>query len=116
MVPLLDAIRKFPFGVAARDMPPQESSVSPLANGDPATAVRTPLVVLMVKTLIVPSPELETNSRLREGLTVIRSTAAHKMFAPSPPVGIGEPRDVSTPPASTENAEMVFVVAVRLVT
>src|SRR5689334_22821344 len=109
MVPLLDAIRKFPFGVAARDMPSQTfSSVSPLANGDPATAVKTPVVALMVKTLIVASPELETNSRLREGLTVIRSTAGHRMLAPAPPVGIGLPRDVSTPPASTENAEMVF--------
>ena len=37
IVPLLEAIRKLPLGVAASEMPAQLSSVSPLANGDPAT-------------------------------------------------------------------------------
>ena len=48
---------------------------------------------------------------------VIRSTAAHRTFAPTPPVEKGEfATGVSTPPASTANAEMLLVVAVRLVT
>ncbi|HEY2231874.1 MAG TPA: hypothetical protein VGK01_00210, partial [Candidatus Angelobacter sp.] len=35
--PLLDAIRKWPSGVVASEIPAQLSSVSPLAKGDPAT-------------------------------------------------------------------------------
>src|SRR5437660_11822086 len=38
--PLLEAMRNFPSGVAASEMPWQVSSVSPLGNGEPATAVR----------------------------------------------------------------------------
>src|SRR6185312_11196750 len=45
--PLLDAIRNFPSGVAASDIPWQLSSDSPLANGEPATSVRAPVVVLI---------------------------------------------------------------------
>ena len=51
--PLLDAIRKCPSGVAASEMPEQLSNVSPLAKGDPATAVRAPVAGLMRNTLIV---------------------------------------------------------------
>ena len=39
--PLLDAIRKWPSGVAASEMPEQLSKVRPLAKGDPATAVKS---------------------------------------------------------------------------
>src|SRR5512135_2959147 len=75
MTPLLEAMRKFPSGVAARDMPAQLSSVSPLAKGEPATAARAPVVGLIVITLIDWSPELATKRRFLAALTVIRSTA-----------------------------------------
>ena len=51
--PLLDAIRKWPSGVAASEMPAQLSSVRPLEKGDPAIAVRAPVAGVMRKTLIV---------------------------------------------------------------
>src|SRR5689334_16906968 len=47
---------------------------------------------------------------------VMRSTAAQRMFAPTPPVGTGDPSEVTTPPPSTENAEIVFPATVRLLT
>src|SRR5579859_1096223 len=62
--PLLDAIRNFPSGVGASEMPWQLSSVRPLGNGEPATGLSTPLVGLIWKTLIVRSPVLATNRRL----------------------------------------------------
>ena len=43
-------------GVAASEMPEQLSKVSPLAKGDPATAVRAPVAGVIRNTLIVWSP------------------------------------------------------------
>jgi hypothetical protein len=60
IAPLLEAMRKRPSGVAAREMPWQESRVSPLANGEPATAVKAPEAALIFIAVIVWSPLLET--------------------------------------------------------
>src|ERR1700686_1003947 len=115
--PLLDAIRKLPFGVAASDMPWQLSSVSPLAKGEPAIGVKEPEAGAICSTLIVWSPLLATNIKFLAPLTVIRSTAEHDTLAPTPPEEKGDPGTaVSNPPVSTTNAEMLFEVAVRLLT
>ena len=113
--PLLDAIRKWPSGVAAREMPEQLSKVSPLAKGDPATAVRAPVAGVMRNTLIVWLPPLETNRRLLARLAVIRSIPAHATVAPVPPV-LTVPMEVATPPASTENDATLLVTPLWLLT
>src|SRR6185369_499927 len=86
IVPLLDAIRKWPSGVAASEMPAQLSSVRPVANGEPATAVSAPVAGAMRKTLMLWSPLLETNRRLLARLVVMRSIPAQATVAPTPPV------------------------------
>src|SRR5690349_6706032 len=114
--PLLEAIRNWPSGVAASEMPLQASSVRPEATGVPA-AVRAPLVGSMENALMVWSPPLETNNRLSPALRARRFTEEQAALAPSPPVGTGEPaRAVSVPSTATENPLMLFAVAVWLLT
>src|SRR6476646_8191044 len=113
--PLLEAIRKCPSGVAASEMPEQLSNVSPLAKGDPATAVRAPVAGLMRNTLIVWLPPLETKRRLLARLAVMRSMPGHATVAPAPPV-LMVPREVATPPASIENDAMLLETPLWLLT
>src|SRR5580765_1906922 len=109
--PLLEAIRKLPLGVAAREMPAQLSRVRPLENGEPGAGVKVPVKGAICITLIDWSPALATKRRFFPGPIVIRSMPAQATLAPVPPVENGEPgTGVRTPAWSTENPTMLLAM------
>src|SRR5947209_4207797 len=71
--PLLEAIRNFPSGVAASEIPWQLSRVRPLGKGEPGTTVKPPDAGLTWNALMVRSSVLVTNNEFVGALITMRS-------------------------------------------
>jgi len=104
----LAAIRNWSSGVAVNDIPTPPAT-PPVANGEPATAVSTPVVGLMEKTLTLLLPLLAAKRKSFTTAVVMRGDAKNPPPAPVPPLAKGEPGiGFRAPFAAAENAEMVF--------
>jgi hypothetical protein len=105
--PLLAAIKNMPFGVAESEIP--RNPEPPVGNGDPATRLKVPVLVLMLNTLTSFEPPLDAKRRLPTVLTVTPFEAISVAKQQVPPVANGDPgTGVSVPFEATEKPETVL--------
>src|SRR2546421_11748305 len=104
----LTTIRNLSSGVTVRDIP--LTAPLPETNGEPGTAVKPPVLVLIEKPLTLLLPLLPTYRKFFTLLVAMPFAAFPPAPpTPAPPLRKGEPGSgVSAPFAATENAEILF--------